>query len=414
MLALAQQAADAVDAEYVVRLAQRLVQIRSVYELERGHTEAEAAHFVAGVLRELGLEPVLEDAAPNRPNVIADWRGSAFDAAKHRTLMFEGHTDVVTEGDPKLWKHPPFAGVIANGRLHGRGSCDMKAGVAAAIGALAAIKRAAPDLPGRIRLGVLADEEGMMLGVKHFIRQGWAKDVSGAIICEPEENELCLFQKGAMRVRVSFYGVMAHGAMPYAGVNPIAGLSSFIERVKGLEQSEQARLGEHEYLGLPWLTPTIVRTPISGEAQNNVMPESALLALDIRTVPGQEHDALLGELEQFAEELGSSTPRLYLEVDCFESRPWTETPKGDPLVGALERVYPQVLGIPPKYGGVPGATDGTFLHAWANVPIVTVGPGVRTVPHQRDEYVDLAEVVAAARLYAAAAVTYLSEGASST
>ena len=412
-LTLARRAAEAVDPEYVALLAQRFVQIRSVYEPEQGNTEAEAARFVAGALRELGLAPTLEDAAPGRPNVVADWQGSAFDPARHRTLLLEGHSDVVTEGDPELWRHPPFAGVIENARLYGRGSCDMKAGVAAAIGALKAVKEAAPELPGRLRLGVVADEEGMMLGVKHFIARGWAEGVSGAIICEPEENELCLFQKGALRVRARFFGVMAHGAMPYAGVNPIAALGSFLERVKGLERSEQARLGAHEHLGLPWLTPTIVRAPMTGEAQNNVMPESALLALDIRTVPGQAHGALLSELERFAAELTSETPKLRVEVECFESRPATETPPDDPLVKALELAYPQVLGVAPRYGGVPGATDGTFLHAWAGVPIVTVGPGVRTVPHQRDEWVDLEEVAAAARLYAAAAVLYLSEGASS-
>ena len=406
---LARRAADAVDEAYLSRLAQQLVNIRSVYEPEQGGSEKEVAEFVAAALRDLGLEPILEEAAPGRPNVICDWQGSAFDPARHRTLMLEGHTDVVTEGDASLWHHPPFAGVIEDGRLHGRGACDMKAGVAAAMAALDAVRRTAPELPGRIRLGIVADEEGMMLGIKHFIERGWADEVSGAIICEPEENELCLFQKGAMRVRVTFTGVMAHGAMPYAGVNPIAGLSSFIERVKGLEAAEQARLGEHEHLGLPWLTPTIVRAPIAGEAQHNVMPESALLALDIRTVPGQDHAALLAELERFAEQLASSTPGLRVEVACFESRPWTETPADDPLVRALEAAYPLVLGASPRYGGVPGATDGTFLRAWADVPIVTVGPGVRTVPHQRDEYVDLADVAAAARLYAAAAVYYFSE-----
>ena len=162
----------------------------------------------------------------------------------------------------------------------------MKGGVAAAVTALKALQAIAPDLPGHVRLGFVADEEGMMLGIKHFIEQGWADEVDGAIVCEPEENELCLFQKGALRVSVTFKGVMAHGAMPYAGKNPVAGLSAFLERVRGLEQAEQQRLGEHPHLGLPWFTPTIVKAPPKGEAQHNVMPEKAYLALDIRTVPG--------------------------------------------------------------------------------------------------------------------------------
>lgn len=408
---LARRAAEAVDPERVVALARDLVRVRSVFEPETGGNEAAAAEFVRAELEALGLDPVVEEAAPGRPNVICDWAGTRFDPVRDRTLMFEGHTDVVTEGDPAAWRHPPFAGVIEDGKLHGRGSADMKGGVAGAIAALEAVRRVAPDLPGRIRLGIVADEEGMMLGIKSFIANGWADEVDGAIVCEPEENEICLFQKGALRVRVEFVGVMAHGAMPYAGVNPITALADYVVKVRELERAEQERLGEHRYLGWPFFTPTIARAPVTGTPQNNVMPERASLALDIRTVPGQDHDALVAALEGFAKALEGTTPRLRVEVDCFESRPWTETPADDPLVGAVERAYRATLGGEPRYGGVPGATDGTFLHALAGVPIVTIGPGDRTIPHQLDEFVRLDELVASARLYAAAAVEFLAGGA---
>ncbi len=405
--ARARRAAEAVDPDRVAALARGLVRARSVVEPERGGTETEAADFVAQALRDAGFEPVVEEAAPGRPNVICDWSGSGFDPTRHRTLMFEGHTDVVTEGDPAQWKVPPFEGRIEDGVLHGRGSADMKAGVAAAIAALEAVRHVAPDLPGRIRLGIVADEEGMMLGIKHFIERGWADEVSGAIICEPEENEICLFQKGAMRLHVRLRGVMSHGAMPYAGVNPILALSDVIAGVRAIERDEQERLGEHPFLGRCWLTPTIVAAPPEGEAQHNVMPEAAYLALDIRTVPGQDHDALMERITALCRSVERATDRLTIEVECFESRPWTETPADDPLVDAIETAYPEVLARPPRYGGVPGATDGTFLHAWRNVPIVTLGPGDRTIPHRVDEFVRMADVVSAARLYAAAAVEYL-------
>jgi succinyl-diaminopimelate desuccinylase len=402
---LAKRAAETINADDVITLTQQLVQIRSVFEPGKS-SEQTAAEFIAELLRSKGLKPLVETVVPGRPNVICDWSGTAFNSSTHKTLMFEGHTDVVTEGDPSAWTHPPFAANIIDGKLYGRGSADMKAGVAAAICALDAIRKVAPDLPGRIRYGIVCDEEGMMTGIKHFIQQGHANDVDGAIICEPEENEICLFQKGAMRVNVTFTGVMSHGAMPYAGVNPIAALSSFIENIKVLQQREQERLGKHEFLGLPWFTPTIIKSPVTGEAQHNVMPESAYLALDIRTVPGQDHEEILKWLNEFARELEHSTPRLNIEVDCFESRPWTQTSKDDPLVTAVEKAYQHIFNEPPKYGGVPGATDGTFLHAWAKVPIVTIGPGLRTIPHQRDEYVDVDDVVKSAGLYAAAAIYF--------
>jgi succinyl-diaminopimelate desuccinylase len=403
---LAKRAAEAVDVNQVIELTQQLVQIRSVYEPGKS-SEQTVAEFITELLRSKGLKPLVETVVPGRPNIICDWSGEKFNASTHKTLMFEGHTDVVTEGDASAWTYPPFEAQIIDGKLYGRGSADMKAGVAAALCALDAIRSVAPELPGRIRFGIVCDEEGMMTGIKHFIEQGHANEVDGAIVCEPEENEICLFQKGAMRVSVTFTGVMAHGAMPYAGVNPIAALSGFIEKVKDLQRLEHSRLGEHEYLGLPWFTPTIIKSPLTGEAQHNVMPEGAYLALDIRTVPGQDHDEILKQLNEFARGLEQSTPRLKIEVDCFESRPWTETPKDNLIVKAVESAYPFIFNQQPKYGGVPGATDGTFLHAWANVPIVTIGPGLRTIPHQRDEYVGLEDVVQSARLYAATAIYFL-------
>lgn len=396
-------AADAVDGGRAVALTRKLVQIRSVFE--PGSNETEAAQFVAETLRASGFQVTVEEAASGRPNVIADWSGSAFDKTKHKTLMLEGHTDVVTEGDPDRWTYPPFAAELINGRIYGRGACDMKAGVAAAIVAAEAVKRTFPDLPGRIRLGIVADEEGMMLGIKHFIRQGWTDEVDGAIICEPEELELCLCQKGALRIEVLSTGKMSHGAMPYAGINPIPPLLDFLARVRELEASEQTRLGTHEYLGLPWFTPTILRAPAAGEAQLNVMPETAYAALDVRTVPGQNHQQLWAALEGLAE---ASRGKTELSLTLLEDRPWTQTAPDDPLVRALERSCPQVLGSEPRYGGVPGATDGTFLSAWAGIPIVTVGPGAREMPHQRDEYVETEDIVKAARLYAATVVHFFS------
>jgi len=402
----AAKAVSAVDGERAITLTRQLVRIRSVFEPSTGGTEGEAAYFVADILRESGFTVTVEDAVPGRPNVVADWHGTGFDPAKHKTLLLEGHTDVVTEGNPAAWTHPPFAAELRDGRIYGRGACDMKAGVAAAIVAAEAVKRTLPDLNGRIRLGIVADEEGMMLGVKHFIRQGWADGVDGAIVCEPEDLELCLFQKGAMRITVLATGTMSHGAMPYAGINPIPPLMDFLAGVRGLEASEQTRLGEHEHLGLPWFTPTIIRAPYQGEAQLNVVPETAYAALDVRTVPGQNHETLWAALEALAEQNQGAAE---LSLTLLEDRPWTETAPNDPLVKALERAYPNVLGVPPRYGGVPGATDGTFLSAWAGVPIVTVGPGVREVPHQRDEYVDAEDIVKAAKLYAAAAVYFFDE-----
>ncbi len=403
--ALAGRAAAAVDGDEVVRLARELVRIPSVYRPTAGCTEAAAAAFIAKYLRDRGLAISIQDAAPNRPNVIADWHGGK----PGRGLILEGHTDVVTEGDDAAWSYPPFDAVLADGRIYGRGAADMKGGLAAAIVAVDTVRQTAPDVPGRVRIAALADEEGMMLGIKAFVRDGRARGFDAAIICEPEENEICLTQKGAMRVLVTFRGKMSHGAMPYAGMNPIPWAARFVESIGEEEVRVQQRHGAHRFLGLPYLTPTTIRAPVHGEPQFNVMAGEAQVTVDVRTIPGQDHLEIRRALDDAADRVRAADPRTQIALEVIEDRPWTETSPADPIVRAVERASRAVTGREPCYGGVPGATDGTFLHAWANIPIVTIGPGGRTIPHQVDEYIEVGELVEAARIYAAAIVYFLSE-----
>jgi succinyl-diaminopimelate desuccinylase len=388
----------AVDDAYTLDLARRLVRTPSVFRPgDLQANEAAVAALLAEELRHLGLEVHREEVAPGRPNVIGDWIGQATGPV----LILEGHSDVVTEGDASAWTVPPFGGVVADGRLYGRGAADMKGGVAAAVASVRAIRDAGVTLPGRIRVAVVADEEGMMLGIKGFIRSGWARDACGAIICEPEGNDPCLVQKGALRVVVRFRGKMAHGAMPRSGVNPIPPAAAFVQRLQTLQAEYTARHGRHPLLGEPTLTPTILR---AGEpAQFNVIHDSALVGIDVRTIPGQTHEEICRDLAAAAADAVGSVPGCQSEVEVIEERPWTETPRDAPIVQAVERACRRARGQPPRHRGVPGATDGTFLHTWGRVPIVTIGPGDVMMPHQVDEFVRVADLGEACRIFAASA-----------
>jgi succinyl-diaminopimelate desuccinylase len=395
----------AIDDAYTLDLARRLVRIPSVYRPgdPRGN-EAEAAALVAEELRRLDLVVRTEEAAPGRPNVIADLPG----AADGSVLILEGHTDVVTEGEATAWSVAPFGGIVRDGRLYGRGAADMKAGVAAAIGAVRALRdalRAGARLAGTVRLAIVADEEGMMLGIKSFIKNGWAAGAAGAIICEPEENAMCLVQKGSVRALARFQGRMAHGAMPKSGCNPIPAAAAFVQAAAALEARYVARHGRHALLGEPSVTPTLLRAGDS--AQLNVMHADALVGLDIRTIPGQNHAAVSADLVAAAAGAAAATAGCRSSVEVIEERPWTETDPSAPIALAVADACRRVQGRPPRIGGVPGATDGTFLHAWAHVPIVTIGPGDVTIPHQVDEFVRVADIAEACRIYAAAACYFL-------
>lgn len=384
---LAQRAALEVDANEVVRLTQALVRIESYYP---GPGEQPVVDFLEPYLRERGFKTTVQEVAPGRPNLIADLGEGP------GGLILEGHTDVVTHGNLERWTVPPYEARQADGRIYGRGACDMKGGLAAAICAAVAVKKVLGEPQKTLRLCIPCDEEGLMIGIKAFIRAGYAEGFAGAIICEPEENQVCLWQKGAMRVWVRFQGKMAHGAMPHAGANPIPSASRFVGALQTLQAALQAE-SRHEYLGLPWITPTVFEGG-AGEGQFNVMPEQVRVGLDIRTNPGQDHRALEARLRQALE--GSLEAGVSASLEVFEDRPATETSRETALVQAVEQSL-QLLQMPLRYGGVPGATDGTFLWAWAGLPIVTIGPGDQTIPHQVDEYIEIEALVSAARLYAA-------------
>ncbi len=396
------------DVNGLVDMTRELVRIRSVFDPEtEGANEEKVARFLASRLEEWGFSVVMEEVSPGRPNVIATIAGNE----PGKTILFEGHTDVVTEGDPDEWEVDPFGGELKEGRIYGRGACDTKGNLAAMIFAAKALKDSRVPFKGRVMLCIPVDEEGMMEGIKHFIRRGWADSVDAAVICEPQENRICISQKGALRAILETEGKMAHGAMPFSGVNPNWAMAEFICALREVAEKEVRIHGEDEYLGLPSITPTMVHSPSSGRGQLNVIPRQSLVGLDIRTIPAQDHQALKEALLSLKEEIARKDGKVKMSLEFIEERPCTKTEKNEQIVHAASTAYQVVTGKHPVYDGVPGATDGTFLYAWKGIPLVTTGAGKRDVPHQANEYVDIDELVEAARIFATTAVVYLSEKA---
>ena len=415
--------------EELIRLTQDLIRIQSVRRHREGENEGKVALFLSHLLEEMGLDVVVEEVEPGSPNVIAVLQGESDGPC----LMFECHTDVVTEGDASEWKYGPFEGKLVGNRIYGRGACDTKGNLAAAVLAVQAISHSGIPFQGRILLGILVDEEGMMSGVKHFIRQGWANGVQAAIICEPVDNQICITQKGALRAEVTTSGKMSHGAMPLAGLNPIPSMISILEKMRQLEEEEIERLGKDVFLGYPSITPTVLQSPVKGEPQLNVVPYQCRALLDIRTIPGQSHETLKkqlmdivqeeersvnaslesGSLKEMRETLERGLSKgmsLQSQLNVFEDRPWTKTSREEKIVQAVSKAIHSVTGEEPIYGGVPGATDGTFLSAGAGIPIVTLGAGKWMIPHQKDEWVSVEDLELTAKIYAASALEFLNFG----
>jgi succinyl-diaminopimelate desuccinylase len=388
-----------VDRDAVVAFTQALVRIESVNDPEHGRSEAPAAALVAEQMRAFGWEPRIEEVEPGRPNVVAVLEGGL----PGPTLLFEGHTDVVTEGPRELWSVDPFAAEIRDGRLYGRGAADMKAGVAAMLFAADAIVRRGP-FPGRLVVAAFVDEEGMMLGVKRFCRGDLARTVDAAIVCEPEGLEVCTAQKGAVRLRLDARGKMAHGAMPQHGLNPSPALAAFVAAVGEEQRRLQAEHGAHPLLGATYLTPTVLRA--GDELQLNVIPETAWLAVDVRTIPAVDHAALVERLRGEAARIAAETG-VELALSVVDDRPSTETAEDEAIVQAVVAAHAARYGEPPAIGGVPGATDGTILWRELGIPVAVYGPGGKWIAHQVDEFVEVEEIGAYTEVYVDAALRYL-------
>jgi succinyl-diaminopimelate desuccinylase len=413
---------EEIDADDVINLTARLVRCNSVWNPRAGTGEAEAAHLAAGWARDRGFEVAVDTVAPGRPNVIVRWTAGP----GSRNLMFEGHTDVVTPGDLSRWHYDPFGAQIEKGRMFGRGTNDTKGNLAAMLVAMAALKQSGIPMAGSMVGGVLCDEEGMMTGVQDFIARGHADTVTAAVICEPQDGLVCIAQKGAVRARFAVHGHMSHGAMPLAGLNPAPAVARIIDGLAALEARAVEALGQDPLLGWPSFTPTVVRAPAQGSPQLNVMPGEAEILVDVRTIPGQDHDAIRQALSRLAEQAATQVNGRYREYDgrlgirrpwtvgvtvhFLSDRPCTLTQADDPVVASALWASRQVSGRTAEFAGVPGATDGTFLWALKGIPIVTMGAGDREVPHQVDEWVDLDQLVDTARIYALTALHYLYPG----
>ncbi|MBI4638305.1 MAG: M20 family metallopeptidase [Candidatus Rokubacteria bacterium] len=396
-----------IDESELVALTRDLVRIPSVFRRDDpAANEAAVADYIRRWFETEGFAVEIQQVAPGRENVVA-WIG---DSGGGPCLLLEGHTDVVTEGDPREWAHPPFAAELRDGRIHGRGAADMKGGLAAAMIAAGAIKRSGRTLGGRLVVGALVDEEGDMLGVRHLCQTPIGRALSAAIICEPEQNELCLEQRGVVWARVTVHGRMAHGAMPEAGVNPIQGLGALLREVPRLERRLRRLCGRSRYLRPPTVTPTVVQAPLVGVPQSNVIPSTAVATLDIRLTPGPEEPAVAREIDGACRAAAESCPGITIDwtpVNGF--RLATRVPRGEPLVRAMVAGVREATGRQARFGGVPGSTDGTILRMTLGIPIVTCGPGHRLIPHQVNEYVDVAELVDAARIYTASSVKFLEQ-----
>ena len=389
--AAAAAAADAVDPEELLRFAQALIAAPSE---NPGGTEDLAAEVAAGILEELGASHELVRSEEGRPSVVA-----RLGSRDRPVLAWNGHLDTVPAGDRPTWSVDPFAGSVADGRLIGRGACDMKGPMAAALAAAAAIGRAGLILEGTLELHLVADEELAGTYGTRVLRDQGRLTQDAAIVGEPTGMEIALAERGGAWITAVAHGRAAHGSQPDRGVNAIVTMSRFLLRLReALPDREHALVGR----------PTVNVALVSGGSAPNVVPDRCEVDIDRRIIPGEDDpDEVIAPFRRLVEDLKSEYPDSDIEPWI---RDWTEAAEtdGSSVIAAIARDAVGIeTGTPAPFVGFTGITDARFYINDAKIPTVILGPGSLSNAHIADEWVGVDELVQAARTYARIFVAFL-------
>ncbi|HET6957122.1 MAG TPA: acetylornithine deacetylase/succinyl-diaminopimelate desuccinylase family protein [Vicinamibacterales bacterium] len=407
-------------AEEIVQLTADLVRIPTVNP--PGEDYEACAHFLGDFLkrRAFEIEYVAADGRPEhtprfpRINVIGTRRGGP-----GPVVHLNGHIDVVPPGDG--WTVDPFGGLVRDGNVYGRGVCDMKAGIAAAVFAAEAIERAGVTLPGTIEISGTVDEEsGGFAGVAHLAERGRiAKGRTDfVIIPEPlDVDRICIGHRGVYWFEVTARGRIGHGSMPFLGVSAIDGMGRLLQSVReDLMPSLASRR-----TAVPVVPPgarhaTININGIDGGQpvdgiQTPCVADLCRAVFDRRFLIEEGFDATKREVAELVARVEAQSNGVRFDVrDLMVVHP-TRTPDDSPVIASLERAIQSVLGRPAELIASPGTYDHKHVARIANVPhCVAYGPGALELAHQPDEYCRIDDIVNATKVLAMATLDLMSNG----
>jgi acetylornithine deacetylase len=389
--------------------------------------EATAQHWLSHHMRQLGLDvdlwtidiaslqkhpwfPGMEvDRSKHEAiGLVGAWQGTAGgDRSSDKRLIFNGHIDVVPEGDHANWQHDPWGAELVDGRIYGRGSCDMKSGLMAALYAIKAIMDADIPINGSLMIQSVIGEEDGGIGTFASLLRGHVGDV--AIVCEPTRLNLIPAQAGALTFTVKVRGKSAHASVRLEGVSA---LEKYLNIHKSLLQLERERNSEIKH---PLLSKLVLPYPLNiGHIQAgnwaSSVPEELVFEGRIGVAIGEDSKSVRRQFEQTLKNLAGADSWLRnhpLEIvwsgGQFDS---CEIPMDHYLVKLVERCVLDLTGNLPEIEGAPYGSDLRLLVNMGGVPTLLFGPGDVNVAHMPDEFVDVQEVILAARAYILAAMRY--------
>jgi succinyl-diaminopimelate desuccinylase len=374
-------------AEDVIALTKALIAINTV---DPPGNEDEAAHVVVNVLASHGIDAVLRPIAPGRSNLVARLNGSGEKPA----LSMSAHFDTIGI-DPAAWTRDPFAPAIENGLLYGRGSTDMKSGLAAMTMAMVALKHAKTSLRGDLLLTFTAAENSNLLGAREMVRTGVFKGVGALLNSEPSSMRVFVSEKGTLWLRATAQGDSGHAAFREGEAgdrgNAIVRLARFVDRLQSLD----LQAPPHRHLK----PPTINVGLISGGVSTPMTAPSASCDIDVRVVPGLEPEQVMARIAVMA------GPHVALER--LDYKPPVDTADDHPFVDLCRAALRDRTGYNGPPEGIAYYSDCAAIAPVLNLPMVIIGPGEAGHSGRPDEYCKVKNIVDAVGVYRRVAERYL-------
>ena len=378
-----------VDQEAVVAVTQALVRVDT---RNPPGNEARIVEACRNLLAPLGARVEVIEPMPGRSSVVA-----ALPSTGKPVLVVNGHLDVVpiSAGD---WTVDPFGAEVAEGRVWGRGSADMKGGIAAAIEAVAALGRSGREAAWDLVFHLVADEErGGRWGTRVLVERGLCDGVAACLVPEPTDLDVCVAERGLLVAHLTTLGRPAHGSAPRQGVSAIETAAKAVLALHAADFGGEA----HPLLGRP----TANIGEIRGGSGHNTVAESCRVTIDRRLLPGATLESTLAEVEARVRGVGDEDLRYEIEVEVFGEA--SELDAHHPFAALVGRCLSQTLGRDPAVIGMPFTTDARFVRNDAGVPAVVCGPGGIAQAHVHDEWVAVDRLVDAAAAFATLYATAL-------
>ncbi|WP_436854401.1 ArgE/DapE family deacylase [Staphylococcus caeli] len=372
-----------------VQILKDLVGIKSVND-----NEIEVCNYLKDLLSQHGIDSKVIKISDTRANLVAEIGESG------PVLGISGHMDVVSAGDYTKWTYDPFTLTEKDGKLYGRGSADMKSGLAALVLSLIDIHDQGLLTTGRIRLLATAGEEIVGEGAKAFQEQGYMKDVDALVIAEPSQDRIIYAHKGSMDIRVISRGKASHSSMPQLGFNAISPLVKFVYKAdEGFKKFEQ----QNDLLGNALMNATI----FNGGNQVNSIPEHAESEFNIRTIPEHDNEQFISYFNDILKQV--ETDKTDIEIDTYMSRPPVYTTGQNKLATLAHDMGTKYLNTDLPFEASPGVTDASDLlvDKDEDFSFIMYGPGLVSQAHQVDEYVEKSIYLTFIDLYTEFFPTYL-------